>query len=66
MNKEITLAQYQKANREIRQKDAKKGFMANLAAYIIVNSVLITINALLVRNSHGLSFRCSAGDLESQ
>ncbi len=48
MNKEITLAQYQQTNREMRSKEAKKGFMANLAAYIIVNSILITVNLLLV------------------
>ena len=47
MNKEIILAQYQKANRELQQKEAKKGCTANFAAYIIVNSALITVNILL-------------------
>jgi len=48
MKKEITLAQYQKANRKLRQKEAKQGFKANLAAYIIVNSILVTVNVMLV------------------
>ncbi len=48
MKTEITLSQYQKANREMQIKDAKRGFMANLAAYTIVNSTLITANILLV------------------
>jgi uncharacterized membrane protein YdbT with pleckstrin-like domain len=48
MKTEITLTQYQKANRQMRLKDSKKGFKANLAAYTIVNSALITVNLLLV------------------
>jgi hypothetical protein len=48
MKTEITLAQYQKANRELRHKEAKKGFMANFGAYILVNAVLVTVNILLV------------------
>ena len=48
MTKEITIEQYQKANREIRLRKAKVGFTANLAAYTIVNSILIAVNLLLV------------------
>jgi hypothetical protein len=44
----ITLAQYQKAYRDKRLREAKLGFKANLAAYVIVNAVLITINMLAV------------------
>jgi hypothetical protein len=48
MRTEITLAQYQKVNRELRNKEAKTGFMANFVAYIIFNTVLVTVNFLLV------------------
>ncbi len=44
----ITLAKYQQAYREIQSSQAKKGFIANLTAYIIVNSILFTVNTLFV------------------
>ncbi len=44
----ITLAQYKKAYREIKTKEGKIGFFINFTAYVIVNSLLITINLLLV------------------
>ena len=42
----VTLADYQKANRKIRTSQAKIGFQIHLAAYILVNTLLITINLL--------------------
>jgi len=44
----VTLADYQKANRKIRMGQAKIGFMIHLTAYILVNTLLITVNLLFV------------------
>lgn len=44
----ITLADYKKAYRKMSAKKSKIGFLANLTAYSIVNSLLITINLLFV------------------
>jgi hypothetical protein len=44
----VTLTDYQKANRKMRKGQAKIGFMAHLAAYIGVNTLLITVNLLFV------------------
>jgi len=42
------LANYQRAYRTLKAKEAKTGFKINLSAYIIVNSILTAINVLLV------------------
>jgi tellurite resistance protein TehA-like permease len=44
----IALEDYKKAHRETCAKEAKIGFVANLTAYIVVNSMLATINLLFV------------------
>lgn len=44
----ITLEDYKKAYRKICAREAKVGFMANLTAYVVVNSVLATVNLLFV------------------
>ncbi len=47
-NESIKLATYKQAYRKLRANQDKKGFIINLCAYIIVNSLLITINLSLV------------------
>lgn len=48
-NKSTKLADYQRAYRKLRVDQDKKGFIIiNLSAYIIVNSLLITINLSFV------------------
>ena len=42
------LANYQRAYREFKATESKKGFRINLAAYLIVNSILTTVNMLVV------------------
>ncbi len=44
----ITLAQYKKAYRKIKAKEGKIGFLINLTAYVVVNSLLVAINLLFV------------------
>lgn len=41
-------AKYQQAYRQFRVEQGKLGFQINLAAYIIVNALLIAINFLFV------------------
>jgi len=41
----IDLRRYLQAERELRQEDGRRGFIFNAAAYVIVNAILITINA---------------------
>lgn len=44
----ITLADYKKAYRKMNAKKGKIGFIVNLTAYVVVNSLLATINLLFV------------------
>lgn len=44
----ITLADYKKAYRKMSAKKGKIGFMVNLTAYAVVNSLLTTVNLLFV------------------
>jgi hypothetical protein len=44
----ISLTDYQIANRKIKMDQAKKGFKVHLTAYILVNTLLIAVNLLLV------------------
>lgn len=44
----ITLADYKKAYRKMSARKTKIGFIINLTAYVIVNSLLTTINMLFV------------------
>jgi 1,4-dihydroxy-2-naphthoate octaprenyltransferase len=46
--KDITLADYKKAWRKMNAKRSKIGFIVNLAAYTVVNSVLTVVNLLYV------------------
>ncbi len=46
-NETAKLANYQRAYREFKATQGKIGFQINLAAYIIVNAVLIAINFLV-------------------
>lgn len=43
-----TLEKYQQTDLKLKESQARKGFIANLTAYIIVNSLLVTINMLTV------------------
>ena len=49
------LANYQRAYRTLKAKEAKTGFKINLSAYIIVNFLLTAINVLLCQCFHGAS-----------
>lgn len=42
----MTAEEYKEANRRLRIKEAKTGFIANFAAYAIVNTILMTVNLL--------------------
>jgi len=44
MAQEISLEEYKKANREIRKEEAKRGFLAHLVVYVLVNAMFIAIN----------------------
>ncbi len=44
----ITLEDYKKAYRKMSAREGKIGFYANLAAYVVVNSLLAMINLLFV------------------
>jgi hypothetical protein len=44
----LTLAEYKKAYRKMNARKARIGFIANLAAYVIVNSLLIAVNLMFV------------------
>ena len=46
MSEEITLEEYKKAYREMELEDARRGFLAHLIAYILVNIMLIVINVV--------------------
>ncbi len=46
MSEEITLEEYKKAYREMELEDARRGFLAHLTAYILVNIMLIVINVV--------------------
>ena len=41
---EISLEEYKNAWREMTTREARRGFLAHLAAYIIINAFLIFIN----------------------
>jgi hypothetical protein len=43
----ISLEKYQQTEIEIKASQAKKGFKINLAAYTVVNSLLVTINLMV-------------------
>jgi len=44
----ITLEDYKKAYRKMGAREGKIGFIANLTAYVVVNSLLATMNLLFV------------------
>ena len=44
----VSLADYQNANRKMKMGQAKIGFKIHLTAYILVNTLLITVNLLFV------------------
>lgn len=46
--KDITLADYKKAFRKMKAKKSKIGFMVNLTAYSVVNTVLAAVNLIFV------------------
>jgi hypothetical protein len=46
MGEENSLEEYKKAYREIRAEEEKRGFLIHLAAYVLVNAMLIAINFL--------------------
>ncbi len=45
-NENAKLSNYQQAYRQLKAEQGKIGFQINLAAYIVVNALLITINFL--------------------
>lgn len=47
-NQKTTQTKTLQSQIEYKAKEAKKGFKINLAAYAVVNSVLVTINMLTV------------------
>jgi hypothetical protein len=44
MAQEISLEEYKRAYREIMKEEAKRGFLAHLVSYVLVNAMLIAIN----------------------
>ena len=44
MAQEISLERYKKAYREVREEEEKRGFLAHLVVYVLVNAMLIAIN----------------------
>ncbi len=48
MSNEIPLGDYQKAYREMRIEEEKKGFIIHLIVYGLINAGLITLNLLVV------------------
>ncbi len=44
MAEEIALEEYKKAYRKIVSEEEKKGFLAHLVVYVLVNAMLIAIN----------------------
>jgi fatty acid desaturase len=48
MSKEITLEDYKRAYREMEKEEARRGFIAHLVIYILVNIMLIAINLIYV------------------
>jgi len=44
MAKEISLAEYKKAYREMIKENERRGFLIHAAAYVLVNIMLIVIN----------------------
>ena len=48
MAKEITLEDYKRAYREVETEEARRGFIAHLIVYILVNVMLIVINLIYV------------------
>ncbi|MEM3448648.1 MAG: 2TM domain-containing protein [Nitrososphaerota archaeon] len=49
MPEEITLEEYKKAFRDMEMEDAKRGFIAHLITYILVNAMLVVINLVYTR-----------------
>ena len=47
-SEKITLAEYKTAYRKMKAGQEKLGFLINLTFYIIVNSILATVNLLFV------------------
>jgi hypothetical protein len=48
MANQITLEQYQSANRELRRREEKRGFRIHGIVYLFVNAILVTANLLFV------------------
>lgn len=48
MSPEISLQDYQKAYREMRMEEEKRGFFIHLTVYCLVNAALITLNLVVV------------------
>lgn len=44
----VALEDYKKAYRKMSAKQGKKGFLIHLTAYVVVNSLLTTVNLLFV------------------
>jgi hypothetical protein len=48
MTEEISLEEYKKAYREITTEEERRGFLAHLVVYVIINAMLIALNLLYV------------------
>jgi len=46
MPEEISLEDYKRAYREMKTEEARRGFLAHLAVYVLVNTILVLINLL--------------------
>ncbi|KUK03917.1 MAG: hypothetical protein PWR26_1435 [Methanosarcinales archaeon] len=46
MAEEISLEDYKRAYREMKTEEARRGFLAHLAVYVLVNTILILVNLL--------------------
>jgi ABC-type protease/lipase transport system fused ATPase/permease subunit len=44
MTQEISLDEYKRAYREIREEEEKRGFLAHSVVYVLANAMLIAIN----------------------
>ena len=65
MSKEITLEDYKRAYREMEKEEARRGFIAHLVIYILVNIMnrhqfnLRSWRIVVFLPAHRLGYRCS-------
>ncbi len=47
---DISLEEYKEAYRELKKEEERRGFLTHFAIYVVVNTMLITINLLYSPN----------------